>query len=111
LLFLSSIYNNTKIFSSFVALQLKKNKNHKKVLRKITLIIEIFWKNKNTNLRGMQFRVTGKLNGSMRKSKYHYSIGKVQLQSFNTFLDYSFSISYTKFGILSTKLWILYGNK
>jgi ribosomal protein S3 len=47
----------------------------------------------------------------MRKSKYHYSIGKVQLLTFKTFLNYSISISYTKFGIISTKFWILHGNK
>jgi ribosomal protein S3 len=92
-------------------LQLKKNKNHKKALRKITLIIESFWKSRNTNLQGIQLRVNGKLNGSMRKSKYHYSIGKVQLQAFKTFLNYSMSISYTKFGIFSMKFWILHGNK
>lgn len=111
LLFLSCLYNNTKMFSSFIALQIKKNKNHKKILRKITLIIETFWKTRNINLRGIQLRVTGKLNGSMRKSKYHYSIGKVQLQTFKTFLNYHMSISYTKFGIISTKFWILHGNK
>jgi hypothetical protein len=111
LLFLSCVYNNTKIFSQFIALQLKKNKNHKKVLRKITLIIEIFWKHRSANLKGIQLRVTGKLNGSMRKSKYHYSIGKVQLQTFKIFLNYNISISYTKFGIISTKFWILHGNK
>lgn len=99
------------MFSSFIALQIKKNKNHKKILRKITLIIETFWKTRNINLRGIQLRVTGKLNGSMRKSKYHYSIGKVQLQTFKTFLNYHMSISYTKFGIISTKFWILHGNK
>jgi hypothetical protein len=42
LLFLACIYNNTEIFSGFIALQLKKNKNHKKILRKITLGIETF---------------------------------------------------------------------
>jgi hypothetical protein len=111
LLFLACIYNNTEIFSNFVALQLKKNKKHKKVLRKITLIIETFWKNRSVNLRGLQIRVSGKLNGSMRKSKFHYSIGKVQLQTFKTFLNYNMAISYTKFGIISTKFWILHGNK
>lgn len=111
LLFISCVYNNTEMFSNFVALQLKKNKNHKKVLRKITLIIESFWKGRSVNLRGLQLRVTGKLNGSMRKSKFHYSIGKVQLQTFKTFLNYNISISYTKFGIISTKFWVLHGNK
>jgi ribosomal protein S3 len=47
----------------------------------------------------------------MRKSKYHYDIGKVQLQTLKIILSYSLSFSYTKFGILSTKFWILHGNK
>jgi len=55
------------------------------------------------SLWGIQLRVAGKLDGRMRKSKYHYNIGKVQLQTFKTFLNYSMSISYTKFGIISIK--------
>jgi len=111
LLFLSCFFKNTKLFSEFIALQLQKNKNHKKILRKITLIIENFWKNYIVNLIGIQLRITGKLNGSMRKSKYHYDIGKVQLQTLKIILSYSLSFSYTKFGIISTKFWILHGNK
>jgi ribosomal protein S3 len=55
------------------------------------------------SLWGIQLRVAGKLDGRMRKSKYHYNIGKVQLQTLKTFLNYSISISYTKFGIISIK--------
>jgi len=111
LLFLSIIYNNVQIFVEFLSIMLKKDKNHRKYLRKIVLIIEIFWKKQKIKLQGIQLRISGKLNGKMRKSKYHYSIGKVQLQSFNTFLNYGISYSYTKFGILSIKFWILHGNK
>ena len=42
LLFLSCIYNNTQIFSDYVVFQLIKNKNHKRTLKQITLIIEFF---------------------------------------------------------------------
>jgi hypothetical protein len=110
-LFLSCFHNNTQIFSDYIAFNLKKNKNHKKFLRQIILIIEKFWKIRKISLRGIQLRVTGKIDGRMRKSKYHYSIGKVQLQSLQTNLNYSISLSYTKFGVISIKFWILYGNK
>jgi ribosomal protein S3 len=33
------------------------------------------------------------------------------LQTLKTFLNYSISISYTKFGIISIKFWLLHGNK
>ena len=111
LFFLSCLYNDLKMFLDYISGQLKRNKNHKKLLRLITKTIEIFWKSRRIGLRGIQLRVAGKLNGKMRKSKYHYSIGKVQLQTLTTFLNYDMCISYTKFGIISIKFWILHENK
>jgi len=111
LLFLSCIYNNFKMFLENISIQLKRNKNHKKFIRLITSTIELFWKSRRIGLRGIQLRIAGKLNGKMRKSKYHYSIGKVQLQTLATFLNYDMCVSYTKFGILSIKFWILYETK
>lgn len=111
LLFLACIYNNSQIFSEHIAYQLKANKNHKRFLRQTILIVEIFWTMRKISLWGIQLRVSGKLDGRMRKSKYHYNIGKVQLQTLKTFLNYSISISYTKFGIISIKFWLLHGNK
>jgi ribosomal protein S3 len=55
------------------------------------------------SLLGIQLRVSGKLDGRMRRSKYHYNVGKVQLQTLKIFLNYSLSISYTKYGIISIK--------
>jgi len=57
----------------------------------------------------LQLRLTGKLSGKMRKSKYGYRIGKVQLHTIDSKVIYSSDLSYTKFGIISIKLWILYG--
>lgn len=110
LLFLSCIYNNTKMFSEFISLQLNKTKNHKIIIRKIILTIETFWKNPSNNLNGIQLRISGKLNGSMRKSKYHYAIGKTRFQSLSSLVNYSLSISYTKFGLISVKFWVMNRN-
>ena len=46
----------------------------------------------------------------MRKSKYHYKLGKVQLQTLKSSLNYSLGLSYTKFGIISIKIWLLHAN-
>ena len=110
-LFICCFYNNTQIFSDFIAFHLKRNKNHKKFLQQTTLTIEKFWKIKKISLVGMQLRISGKIDGRMRKSKYHYSLGKVQLHSLQTKLNYSMSISHTKFGVISIKFWIINGNK
>lgn len=39
----------------------------------------------------------------MRKSKYIYKIGKVQLQTLKLIFDYNLYLSFTKFGIISIK--------
>jgi len=109
ILFLACVYNNVKIFSDCISLMLRKNKNHVKVLRQIIRVIETFWQIKQLSIRGIKLKVQGKLNGRMRKSKYNYNIGKVQLQELQVFLNYNMSISYTKFGIMAIKLWLLHG--
>jgi len=111
LLTLSSVYNNSQILSEFIAIQLKKDKNHRRLLRRIILCIENFWTSYDLSFSGFQLRVTGKLNGNMRKSKYQYILGKVSLQTLDSIISYTMNVSYTKFGLISNKLWLFYGNK
>ena len=47
----------------------------------------------------------------MRRSKFHYKLGKVCLQSLSIGLNYSIALSYTKFGIISIKVWLLHADK
>ena len=103
LLLLSCIYKNSSLFSEFIAFCIKKNKNHKKCLKEVVTSIELFWKTRKIGIKGLQLRLAGKLNGKMRKSKYHYNIGKVQLQILMVYLDYNLCFSFTKFGIISVK--------
>jgi hypothetical protein len=111
LLILASAYNNSDIISKFISLQLKKDKNHRRLIRKIVLAVDKFWTSYNFGFNGFQLRITGKLNGKMRKSKYQFILGKVSLQSIDTALNYTIAIAFTKFGVISTKLWILHGKK
>jgi len=111
LLSLASVYNNSRILSEFISYQLQKDKNHRRFIRRTILSIEKFWTTYNFGFNGIQLRVTGKLNGRMRKSKYQYILGKVSLQTLQTILSYTISIAYTKFGLISTKLWLFYGSK
>jgi ribosomal protein S3 len=91
-------------------MQLKIDKNHKRFLRKFILSLNKFWSGYKIGFLGIQIRIAGKLNGKMRKSKYQYRKGWLKLQTITNFLSYNLSISYTKFGILSVKVWILYEN-
>jgi len=111
LLLLSTQYNQSAMLSKYVANIIKKTKNHLMVIKKFINFVEFYFFKHIINFLGLQLRVTGKLGGKMRKSKYHYKLGKVCLQSLKIGLSYSCSISYTKFGLISVKIWLLHADK
>jgi len=56
---------------------------------------------------GFQLRVSGKLGGALRSSRFHYKFGKIKLQTLLYNFAYTFLPSFTKFGVFSIKVWIL----
>lgn len=103
-------YCSSKIIVDYLLNLIKKNKNHHRSLKIFTNFLEKLFLYKAIKLLGFQLRVTGKLGGKMRKSKYHYKLGKVQLQTLKSRLSYDLGLSYTKFGIISIKVWLLHAN-
>lgn len=97
-------YCSSKIIVDYLLNLIKKNKNHHRSLKIFTNFLEKLFLYKAIKLLGFQLRVTGKLGGKMRKSKYHYKLGKVQLQTLKSRLSYDLGLSYTKFGIISIKV-------
>lgn len=106
----ASNYCNSRIIGDFISGEIKKNKNHFKTLSFFTNTLENLFFSNHIKFKGFQLRLSGKLNGKMRKSKYHYKLGKVQLQTLKYGLSYSICNSYTKFGIISVKTWLLHAN-
>ena len=109
-LVLSIIYNNTIILGNYLTGIITMAKNHKKTLSEFIFLLDSFYFTNIIKLVGLQLKLNGKLSGKMRTSKYKYKIGKVQLQSLNIKLNYHLGISYTKFGIIGVKVWLLNGN-
>lgn len=107
---LATTYTNSLFLANFLALRLRSSKNHRKILSKFIEVLESSFYSNYIKLVGVQIRVSGKLGGKMRKSKYHYKLGKVQLQTIQQNLNYSYVPSYTKFGVLSVKIWLLNAN-
>jgi hypothetical protein len=105
--FLSILYAESLLLAEYVVSLLRKGKKHRKTLQLFTRFFEKIIYSGAVKLRGIQLRVTGKLGGKMRKSKYHYKFGKVQLNTFKNHLSYSCLVAYTRFGIFSIKLWLL----
>lgn len=109
-LLLATQYRNSKLIGEFISNEIEKNKNHFRILGFFTKSLEDFFFTKVLKFKGFQLRLTGKLGGKMRKSKYHYKLGKVQLQTLSSSLSYSLCLSYTKFGVISIKTWLLDAN-
>lgn len=109
--FLGSTYNKSKILADYIAQSLTKQKNHRKVLKFFVEFLEIFYFLNLIRFLGIQIRVNGKLGGKMRKSQYQYRLGKMQLQTLKYYLNYSLTLAYSKFGILSIKIWLVSGQK
>ena len=110
-LYLSLVYKNSQLLAEYLSECIKKDKQHRKILQKCTDSIEKIFFSKLLFLSGMQIRVTGKLGGKMRRSKYHYKLGTVQLQTLKHFVSYSCLPVYTKFGLISIKVWLVQQNE
>ena len=106
----SIIYKNPKLITDYLSIQIKKDKKHKKVLNDFVLILEKIFFSNVIKFEGFKLRLNGKLNGSMRKSRYQYSLGKIELHKIDNYLNFDISLSYTKFGVIAIKSWIINGN-
>ena len=102
--FLSILYTESLLLAEYVVSLLMKGKQHRKTLQLFTRFFEKLVHSRAVKLRGLQLRVTGKLGGKMRKSKYHYKLGKIQLNTFKHHLSYCCLVAYTRFGNFSIKL-------
>jgi len=104
LVLMSALFNQSKIIALYLAVSIKTTKNHLVVLRSFIDLVEFFFFKRILRFLGFQLRLTGKLGGKMRRSKFHYKLGKVCLQTISIGLSYSTVLSYTKFGVISIKV-------
>jgi len=100
----SSFFFFSRLLADYISQILSSGKQHLKILKRFILFFESFFYSNILLLQGVQLRVTGKLGGKMRASKFHYKIGSVNLQKIISFCNYNLSVAYTKYGILAIKL-------
>jgi hypothetical protein len=66
--------------------------------------------NHNTvSIKGMRFRLKGRLNGSLRKKYSVFSKGKISLHQIDARMDYFYCPIQTVYGSFGLKFWINYG--
>jgi len=60
------------------------------------------------NFCGVFIQVSGKFQGILRKRKFQMSFGHTSFQSVTKQVDYNLQTSFTRFGVFSIKVWLLY---
>lgn len=103
-IFFSTYFFCSELLANYIAKLLVIGKQHLKILKRFILFFESFFYNNILVLQGLQLRITGKLGGKMRASKFHYKIGVVNLQSIISSCNYEMATAFTKYGVLSIKL-------
>ena len=102
---ISAHYGKTILVSEYIAAIIFKSKNHIRDLKVFVKFFGNLFGNDKIKLLGFQLRLTGKVGGRMRKTKYECKLGLIKTHTFNVSVNYTKSLSYTKYGIISIKLW------
>jgi hypothetical protein len=66
-------------------------------------------KHNTVSIKGMRFRLKGRLNGSLRKKYSVFSKGKISLHQVDVKMDYFYCPIQTVYGSFGLKFWINYG--
>ena len=110
-IFFSIKFFNAELLGHYLANLLLSSKNHLKIFYSVIKFVELLFFNDIIVTKGLRIRLTGKINGKMRKSKHHYSLGNSSTQSLSQLCNYSLVNSHTKYGVLSLKTWIFQSNE
>jgi len=102
-IFFSIKFFNAELFGQYLATLLLSSKNHLKIFYSVVKFVELLFFNSIIVTKGLRVRLTGKINGKMRKSKHHYSLGSTSTQSLSQVCNYSLVSAHTKYGVLSLK--------
>jgi small subunit ribosomal protein S3 len=96
---------NINIILILIKKLLENKKIHKKLIKNINNILEIFFI-LFSNILGYKLQFKGRLNGYRRKKKIIYQKGKIPLNTLKFNIKYNFNEFKTPSGICSIKLWI-----
>jgi ribosomal protein S3 len=98
------MFFKSNLLSAYVAKIIYRSTNHFRSLKQFVENLNVFFNKNRIPIIGSQLRVTGKVGGKMRKTKYQYKLGKTQNQTLSNIVSYSKSLSFTKYGVISIKV-------
>ena len=98
--------NSAKLISEFLAFQFSVMKKHNYFLNFLKRALLLIIKSRFSFIKGFKLIINGRLNGKPRAKNKFLIVGKVPLQSINSKIDYSTSVSYSQYGTFGFKVWI-----
>jgi small subunit ribosomal protein S3 len=81
-------------------------KKHNFFLNFLTQALFLLVKSKLSCIKGLKILIKGRLNGKLRAKSKLIEIGKIPLQTINSKINYSTSVSYSLYGTFGFKVWI-----
>merc|ERR1712106_1119231 len=99
---------SAKLLSEFIAFRFGILKKHNFFLTFIRRSLIILANSKYSSIKGIKIKITGRFNGAPISKTRMFKINKLPVQTFQSSLDYSQSVSYTSNGTFGIKVWIAY---
>jgi small subunit ribosomal protein S3 len=87
-----------------IALQIERRVSHRRAMKRA---IDNALK---AGAKGVKVQVKGRIGGADLARKEWFLVGRMPLQTLRADIDYGFATAYTKYGILSVKVWIYKGD-
>lgn len=98
--------NSAKLIAEFLAFQFSVIKRHNFFLNFLKRALILFVTSNFSSIQGLKIHIKGRLNGKLRAKSRFLLIGKIPLQTIDSKISYSTSVSYSLYGTFGFKIWI-----
>ena len=95
---------DAQLVAEDIAFQIERRVSHRRAMKRA---IDNTLK---AGAKGIKIQVKGRIGGAELARKEWFLVGRMPLQTLRADIDYGFATAYTKYGILSVKVWIYKGD-
>ena len=111
ILYFSIYFHTSKLLAIFIANNINDRKKHYRLLKTLKKIMRYFFiYERPKNFFGIYITVHGKFHGILRKRNFKVKFGRIGVRKFNLLVDYNLQKKFTRFGVFSIKVWLIYLN-
>jgi ribosomal protein S3 len=108
-IYFSVYFYNSNLLASFISRNITNSKKQYRLMKSIRRIINyFFWFERAPGFYGISISVHGKFHGILRKRKFQLRFGRIGKHTLKNRIDCSYKQSFTRFGVFSIKVWLLY---